>query len=197
MCIPRQSQSPQRASLPGDNIRGVHHSVETISVVCITQRRQYPWCASLRGDNIHDVHHSPETISVMCITPRRQYAWCASLRGDKIRGVHHSAGTISMVCITPWRQYLWCASFCGDHTAESIVPNFCGVKNTISKKNSTVCTVHHSVERIFIVHHTAEKNCTLRSQNRNICLSLIAFIGTIMSNLFSIEHIYNERQVLM
>ena len=43
------------------------------------------------------------------------------------------------------------------------------------------------------VHHTAESNCTPRSQKQNLCESLVAFKGTVRRNPLSGEHIYHER----
>ena len=46
------------------------------------------------------------------------------------------------------------------------------------------------------VHHTAESNFTLQSQNRNLWESLVAFKGTTRRNPFRGENIYHERRDL-
>ena len=53
------------------------------------------------------------------------------------------------------------------------------------------CASHRGVKL-----HTGESNCTLRSQNRNLCESLDAFKGTNRRNPFRDEHIYHERKDL-
>ena len=57
------------------------------------------------------------------------------------------------------------------------------------------CASHGRV-KLCGVHHTGESNCTLRSQNRNLCESLDAFKGTNRRHPFRDEHIYHERKDL-
>ena len=80
--------------------------------------------------------------------------------------VHHTYCTVleylrnSAVCITllsqsPQYTYM-------HHTVESIVPNFSGVKNTISQKKSAECITlqRQSLQGVNLrgVHHTAESD---------------------------------------
>ena len=102
----------------------------------------------------------------------------------------------STVCIPPQSQTLQCAS-----------PRWVrlrGVHPTV-ESSSTMCITpwsqaqrcaSHRWVKLCGVHHTVESNCTLRSQNRNLCESLIPFKGTIRRNSFKGEHIQHERKDL-
>ena len=55
------------------------------------------------------------------------------------------------------------------------------------------CASHQKV-KLCSVHHTVKSNCTPRSQNQNLCVSLVAFKGTIRRYPFRCEHIYHKRK---
>ena len=66
--------------------------------------------------------------SMVCIPPRSQSPQCASHRGVNLRSVHQ--------------------------TAESIVPNFSGVQNTISQTTLRYASLHR--DNLRSVHHSTE-----------------------------------------
>ena len=50
----------------------------------------------------------------------------------------------------------------------------------------------HRIVNLPSVYHNEETNCAPRSQNQNLCLSLVAFKGTVRRNPFTGENIYHE-----
>ena len=99
-------------------------------------------------------------------------------------GVYHNEETNcstqsqSPRCLSQWRDKL--------HTAESISP-VC-----ITTKRETA----HRRVNLPSVYHNEETNCAPRSQNQNLCLSLVAFKGTVRRNPITGENIYHERKDL-
>ena len=89
--------SPRCATYRGDNLRGVQHTAEKISV------------------------HTTEMISTVCNTPQGRSRQNVAHPGDHLRGVQHTSESrapnvekISWVCNPLWRQSRWCAAHRGD-----------------------------------------------------------------------------------
>ena len=99
----------------------------------------------------------------------------------KLFGVHPIAESDSVVCFPPWSQAPQCASH---H------------KVNCTKFLKKLRGVHHTAELSSVVCITLESNCTLQSQNRNICESLVGLKGTEGRNLLSGEHILHKRKDL-
>ena len=131
VCIPPQrwsprSQSPWCASHRGENLRGLHPTVENFrnfqhlnfkSLLVVLEFFSNLELLS-RGDDFCSAHHTAETISTVCIPLRRQELQIQkNLRSvqhtsawDDLRGVHPTAKSISAVCIQRLSQSLQCAS---------------------------------------------------------------------------------------
>ena len=106
-----------------------------------------------------------------CIKPLNQTPRCASHHWIRLRGVHPTIESDSAVCIPPLSQALRCAShhwvrLRGVHpTTES---------DFVVSIITSWSIVIKSYEKLNNVHHTAESNCTLGSNNRKLCWSLFA-----------------------
>ena len=69
-----------------------------------------------------------------------------------------------------------------------------------AESSSTVCiTLRSQVtqpsQKLGGVFHTTRSNCTTRSQNWNLCNSLVAFKGTIRRNSFRGKYIYHKKKI--
>ena len=106
----------------------------------------------------------------------------------------------SAECIILWSQAPRCASH---HRVKllSLIPTAESSDHFFSQKTSW-CDTAESDSTVCILPQSQAPRCALHrrvkltppSQNQNLCMSLVAFKGTIRRNPFMGEHIYHERK---
>ena len=192
------------ASYRGVWLHGVHHTADSVSALCITPwchenkvTEKTPRCASHCRVKLCSVHPSAESSSAPWSQKLAKCLfWSEILRllflCDALRNYYE---------IYTASQKLFKKSF----LLQTDVTNSKARKQTFSKKSdsdSGVCIIQQSQASRCASHrgvklHSAESNCTPRSQNRKFHWSLAAFKGTIMRDPFRGEHFYQKRKDLM
>ena len=108
----------------------------------------------------------------------------------EIRKHDKKQNIFKVVCLTPQCTSYSGVKLCGVHpTTGSSDYNFEEIPPVTPQSQENQIS-----QKLCDVHHTAESNCTMRSQNGKIFWSLVAFKGTIIRNSFTGKHIYHERR---
>ena len=130
----------------GDDLHGLQHIAEMISVVCNIPRRLSMRCVAHRGDGLHGVlQHTVEIIFVVCITPlrwslctpQRRSQRCATHCRDDRRDVQHTA-EINCTLQNKNRNFQW---------------SMVAFKETISRSTSIMKEKNlNCKEKFFLAH---------------------------------------------